>query len=353
MLEESIEHQNKSGTGGPESCCSPTSDQDYNNLDTNFATNPNHNMSANMKFCDTQGADGVELSFDEDEPLVNKSHLHGVINMFSPNGRKSMGASTNLESESQLSMRHLSEAGKAIRTSDPVSSLFNMLNMYVGIALIALPKAVSEVGFVAAIIGLIIVNLISLGASYFLLKARNRFKKQRIIDFPDMAMACYGPATKRVCEMVLILANTTFAMAQGMYLGGQADLFACDWLDRPTECGQHRNFYSFVMITLMSPLLLINDFKKLASFSGFFIMCCVVAIICIFAFEILTIYKRANGEPLEMTYSDESGKVAVASEEKLATAFDYEYFNFATFPLFMGEVLSIFEGNVGILNIYS
>ena len=28
-------------------------------------------------------------------------------------------------------------------------------------------------------------------------------------------------------------------------------------------------------------------------------------------------------------------------------------FNFGMFPLFMGEVLSIFEGNVGLLNIYS
>ena len=52
-----------------------------------------------------------------------------------------------------------------------------MLNMYVGIALIALPKAVSEVGFAAAILGIFVVNLLSLGASYFLLKARNRFKK--------------------------------------------------------------------------------------------------------------------------------------------------------------------------------
>ena len=33
--------------------------------------------------------------------------------------------------------------------------------------------------------------------------------------------------------------------------------------------------------------------------------------------------------------------------------YSYEMFNFGMFPLFMGEVLSIFEGNVGILNIYS
>ena len=43
----------------------------------------------------------------------------------------------------------------------------------------------------------------------------------------------------------------------------------------------------------------------------------------------------------------------VASEEKLQSAFEYEYMNWAMLPPFMGEVMSIFEGNVGILNIYS
>ena len=193
-------------------------------------------------------------------------------------------------------MRHCSEGGKAMRTTDPVSSQFNMLNMYIGIAIIALPKAVSEVGFVGALVGLVIVNCVSLCASYFLLKARNRFKKQRIIDFPDIAMACYGPAAKRFCESILIMANCSFAMAQGMYLGGQADLFACQWLDQPDQCGKNRNFYSFLMIALMSPLLLIPDFKKLSAYSGIFISCCVVSIFSILAYEIYIMYERSLGE---------------------------------------------------------
>lgn len=233
-----------------------------------------------------------DLSFEEeDDPLMDKTMVtgknsYGALNDTSPR-------SENPESESQLSMRHLSEGGKAIRTTDPISSQFNMLNMYIGIALIALPKAVSEVGIVAALFGIVAVNILSLGASYFLLKARNRFKKQRIIDFPDIANATFGPVTKRFSESILILANTTFAMAQGMYLGGQADLFACNWLDLPDECGQHRNFYSFVMITSMIPLLLIRDFKKLSAYSSFFILCCVVSLVCIIIFEVSTLYRRS------------------------------------------------------------
>jgi hypothetical protein len=107
------------------------------------------------------------------------------------------------------------------------------------------------------------------------------------------------------------------------------------------------------MMALMSPLLLIPDFKKLSAFSGIFILCCVISIICIFVYEIVTVYHRTIGDPLPMTYSDESGKVVTASESRLENAFEYEYFNLAMFPAFMGEVLSIFEGNVGILNIYS
>ena len=201
---------------------------------------------------------------------------------------------TNMESESQLSMRHLSEGGKAMRTTDPISSQFNMLNMYIGIALIALPKAVSEVGIVAAVMGLVFVNLISLGASYFLLKARNRFKRVRIIDFPDLAQACYGNGARIMCEAVLILTNTTFAMAQAMYLGGQADLFACRWMDQPDQCGKNKSFYSFVMIALMSPILLVPDFKKLSAFSGFFIFCCVVSIAFILGFEAKILYDRGH-----------------------------------------------------------
>ena len=117
------------------------------------------------------------------------------------------------ESESILSMRHLSEHGRKMRTTDPISSQFNMLNMYIGIAIIALPRAVAEVGFLGAIFGLIIVNLLSLGSSWFLLKARNRFKSKRIIDLPDLAYEAYGPKMRLLCQSILILANTAFLMA--------------------------------------------------------------------------------------------------------------------------------------------
>ena len=199
------------------------------------------------------------------------------------------------ESESQLSIRHLSESGKKMRTSEESESQTNMLNMYIGIALVASPKAFSEVGFIAGISGLVFVGCISLGAAYFLLKARNRYKKLRIVDFADLGEATYGPKMKLFCQAVLLLASASFLMAQGMYLGGQVDLLACDILDRPSECGKNKKFYAFVMVALLSPILLLPDFKKLSIFSSIFVSCCFISLICIFLFEFQAIYYRTNG----------------------------------------------------------
>ena len=54
-----------------------------------------------------------------------------------------------------------------------------------------------------------------------------------------------------------------------------------------------------------------------------------------------------------MTLTDEFGNVKVATAEQKAAAYNFEFFNQAHFPLFLGEILAIFEGNAGILNIYS
>jgi len=111
--------------------------------------------------------------------------------------------------------------------------------------------------------------------------------------------------------------------------------------------------YSFIMVALLSPILLLPDFKKLSLFSSIFISCCFISVIAIFAFEFQAIYNRTNGIEQEMTFSDETGGVSVATAEQKAEAYNFEYFNWGHFPLFLGEILAIFEGNAGILNIYS
>ena len=138
-----------------------------------------------------------------------------------------------------------------------------------------------------------------------------------------------------------------------MYLGGQADLLACTWNDTPLECGKHRLMYTFVMVTAICPLFLIPDFRKLGFFSTIVIFFCFSAIFLIIIFSISAIYARNQGKPYPLVYSDEDGTVIEASAEVANNAFNYIFSNISMIPLFMGEVISIFEGNSGILNIYS
>lgn len=56
---------------------------------------------------------------------------------------------------------------------------------------------------------------------------------------------------------------------------------------------------------------------------------------------------------MPLTFSDEDGTVKQASPEQLEKAFDFEIFNSSFFPLYLGEVMCVFEGNVAILNVYS
>ena len=93
-----------------------------------------------------------------------------------------------------------------MRTSGTIATFANMLNMYVGIAIIAFPASIAQVGFVGALIGIMMVATMSCTAAYFLIKARNRFKRERIIDFVDIGVACYGPWMGYICKSVILMA---------------------------------------------------------------------------------------------------------------------------------------------------
>ncbi len=91
--------------------------------------------------------------------------------------------------------------------------------MFIGIALIAFPFSISWVGFLAATFGIVILACISLGSSYMLFKARNRFKDLTIVDLPDLGYACYGEKMRFLCQVILVVAECSFLTAYLIYLG--------------------------------------------------------------------------------------------------------------------------------------
>ena len=71
--------------------------------------------------------------------------------------------------------------------------------MFIGIAIVAFPYSMSWVGIIAAFLGILILMSISIASAYLLLKARNRYKDQVIVDLPDLGYACYGSKMKLLC----------------------------------------------------------------------------------------------------------------------------------------------------------
>jgi amino acid permease len=95
----------------------------------------------------------------------------------------------------------------------------NLTKMYVGISFIAVPKSVSQAGLYGAIVGFIYIVTMNIFCVYILLKARNRFKQERIVDICDLAARLYGDWVRPFMAILLVATNSIFLMAYIMFLG--------------------------------------------------------------------------------------------------------------------------------------
>ena len=59
--------------------------------------------------------------------------------------------------------------------------------MYVGIAFISVPMSIKTAGLYGSIIGFAYIVAMNIFCIYLLLKARNRFKREKIVDIADLA----------------------------------------------------------------------------------------------------------------------------------------------------------------------
>ena len=95
--------------------------------------------------------------------------------------------------------------------------------MYIGISFISVPKSIEETGIYASIIGLIYVIVMNVFCVYILLKARNRFKREQIVDICDLAAVLYGDWLRPYMSALLVATNSIFLMAYIMFFGTQGD----------------------------------------------------------------------------------------------------------------------------------
>jgi amino acid permease len=95
----------------------------------------------------------------------------------------------------------------------------NLTKMYVGISFIAVPNSVSQAGLYGAIVGFIYIATMNIFCVYILLKARNRFKQERIVDICDLAARLYGDWIRPFMAILLVATNSIFLMCYIMFLG--------------------------------------------------------------------------------------------------------------------------------------
>jgi amino acid permease len=211
--------------------------------------------------------------------------------------------------------------------------------MYVGIAFIAVPHAVAQAGFYGAAIGFVYILISNIFCVYILLKARNRFKREDVVDVCDLAACLYGDWTRPLMSILLICTNACFLMAYTMFLGTQTDQLMCKTF-KAAECG-YRKLYSVIILTILLPVLFLKRLKAIGIFS---------LIILIFTFLAIGIIIYLSIVILQMSpqEADDTYGLKITDDDR-----DYKYFDGMMIPIFCAAMMSLFEGNQQILNLYS
>ena len=94
-------------------------------------------------------------------------------------------------------------------------------------------------------IGFAYVLAINLYCVYLLLKARNRFKNERIVDMCELAVKLYGETARPWASATLVASNALFLMCYVIFFGTELDQLFCKTL-LVAECG-HAQRYAIVV----------------------------------------------------------------------------------------------------------
>lgn len=81
----------------------------------------------------------------------------------------------------------------------------NVTKCYIGISMISVSKSISRVGIYGSLIGFAYVASLNLYSLWLLLKARNRYKYDRIVDLPDLCARVFGEHARKYVDLLLIV----------------------------------------------------------------------------------------------------------------------------------------------------
>ena len=110
-----------------------------------------------------------------------------------------------------------------MRTSSGFLTAANVTKMYLGICFISVTKSISMAGIYTSILGFVYVLSVNIYCVYLVIKARNRFKHDRIVDICDLGAKLYGENSRKYISFLLIATNMLFLMCYEVFFGSQID----------------------------------------------------------------------------------------------------------------------------------
>ena len=203
--------------------------------------------------------------------------------------------------------------------------------MYVGIAFISVPKSVSQAGLGGAVVGFAYIVAINIYCIYILLKARNRFKREEVIDICDLSAKLYGEGTRPIMSVLLIATNAFFLMAYVMFLGTQTDQLVCRTF-HAEECGYSRLYSVYIFLCLL-PIIMLRKLAYIGYFSIFVLVFTFISVILILYMSSMVLSK--SPEENEQDYH-----LDIKEEDR-----NYVYWDTLMVPVFCAAMMSLFEGN--------
>ena len=155
----------------------------------------------------------------------------------------------------------------------------NLLKLYIGIVFISVSGCIAQVGIYCSIFGITYVTLINMYCVYILLKARNRFKRRRIVDIGDLAAALYGEDVRKWMQLVLVASNSMFLIFYEKFFGTQIDQLICRSF-KLMPCG-HQTLYMVALNALLLPVIFQKQFSNISYFSMIILIFTALAFIII------------------------------------------------------------------------
>jgi len=203
------------------------------------------------------------------------------------------------------------------------------------------PRTFTDTGFAGTMFALMFGLLINMFSVYLLIKARNYYKHENILNLAELVERTHGRNWKIFVQAVIVLTQALFIMIYFIYLGEQASILA-------NGTNESRLTYAFIFTLVLMPVIAIKMLKDVSIFSLFANLVSMATVVILFGLQISTYLNKD-----EIDWSNYSVPEGTYSQEEINGQHDYKWYVASLMPVTISYTMTLFEGNAALLNYYS